>query len=80
MISGHRWVVPAEGELPLEVLFEVNRPGRYQARLQLETVGYSRRRYTLHCSGSCVLPLINRKINTLYAKVGSGTTYGQMDG
>ena len=69
VVSGHRWVVPAEGELTLVVQFEVNRPGRYQARLQLETVG-TRRRYTLECSGSCVLPLINRKIKTLYAKVG----------
>ncbi|KAF0295087.1 Hydrocephalus-inducing [Amphibalanus amphitrite] len=68
VVSGHRWVVPAEGELTLVVHFEVNRPGRYQARLQLETAG-TRRRYTLECSGSCVLPLINRKIKTLYAKV-----------
>ncbi|XP_037085535.1 hydrocephalus-inducing protein-like [Pollicipes pollicipes] len=68
VISGHRWVVPPEGELTLTVSFLVHRPGRYQAQLGLEAAG-TRRRYTLRCSGDCVLPLINRKIKTLYAKV-----------
>ena len=56
----HRWVVPPHGSVTLRLRFASDTLGQFDQTLQLEVVG-TRRRYQVHCRGTCAFPAISRE-------------------
>ncbi|XP_054029320.1 hydrocephalus-inducing protein homolog [Dryobates pubescens] len=58
-LSSYRWVVPAQGQVALQVHFSSAVLGSFEQRLHFELLG-TKRAYQLHCRGTCLQPTISR--------------------
>jgi hydrocephalus-inducing protein len=56
----HRWIVPANGECKMRLLFTSKYEGQFDQTLNFEIQG-TRRRYQLFCRGLCQLPTISKE-------------------
>ncbi|XP_068024523.1 hydrocephalus-inducing protein-like [Melanerpes formicivorus] len=59
-LSSCRWVVPAQGQVVLQVHFSSALLGSFEQRLHFELLG-TRRPYQLHCRGTCLYPSISQE-------------------
>ncbi|XP_068023356.1 hydrocephalus-inducing protein homolog [Melanerpes formicivorus] len=59
-LSSYRWVVPAQGQVVLQVHFSSALLGSFEQRLHLELLG-TKRPYQLHCRGTCLYPSISQE-------------------
>ncbi|XP_064015890.1 LOW QUALITY PROTEIN: hydrocephalus-inducing protein homolog [Pogoniulus pusillus] len=65
--SSYRWVVPAQGQVELQLHFSSEVPGQFEQRLHFELLG-TRRRYQLHCRGSCLHPSICQEPGVVFPR------------
>ncbi|NXF97015.1 HYDIN protein, partial [Eubucco bourcierii] len=65
--SSYRWVVPAQGQVELQLHFSSRVPGQFEQRLHFELLG-TQRRYQLHCRGTCLYPSINQEPRVVFPR------------
>ncbi|NXD28535.1 HYDIN protein, partial [Spelaeornis formosus] len=58
-LKRYRWIVPAHGEVELNVHFSTKKPGKFEQTLRFELVG-TKRQYQLPCSGTGLYPSISQ--------------------
>ncbi|XP_068021950.1 hydrocephalus-inducing protein homolog [Melanerpes formicivorus] len=65
--SSYRWVVPAQGQVVLQVHFSSALLGSFEQRLHFELLG-TKRPYQLHCRGSCLYPTISQEPREVFPR------------
>ncbi|XP_068023522.1 hydrocephalus-inducing protein homolog [Melanerpes formicivorus] len=66
-LSSYRWVVPAQGQVVLQVHFSSALLGSFEQRLHFELLG-TKRPYQLHCRGTCLYPSISQEPREVFPR------------
>ncbi|XP_064020122.1 hydrocephalus-inducing protein homolog [Pogoniulus pusillus] len=65
--SPYRWVVPAQGQVELQIHFSSSVQGQFEQRLHFELLG-TQRCYQLHCRGTCLCPSISQEPRVVFPR------------
>ncbi|XP_064020126.1 hydrocephalus-inducing protein homolog [Pogoniulus pusillus] len=65
--SPYRWVVPAQGQVELQIRFSSSVRGQFEQRLHFELLG-TQRCYQLHCRGTCLCPSISQEPRVVFPR------------
>uniref|UniRef100_A0A4X2JPP9 HYDIN axonemal central pair apparatus protein n=1 Tax=Vombatus ursinus TaxID=29139 RepID=A0A4X2JPP9_VOMUR len=64
-LNNFRWVVPAHGEVTLQVHFSSSEIGNFDQTFNFEVLG-TRRQYQLYCRGICTYPSISQDVRVVF--------------